>query len=87
MIFRVSDQGVAAHVLTLGSLMPVMRSSGRSSTRKAARLAVYDATMIIANPAHTIPRILAEKLLGAPTEEQTQKKCQWEAEYMVPLAA
>lgn len=27
-------------VLTLGSLMPVMRSSGRSNTRKAARLAV-----------------------------------------------
>lgn len=48
--------------------MPVMRSSGRSNTRKAARLAVYDATMIIAKPAHTIPRILAEKLLGAPAQ-------------------
>lgn len=46
--------------------MPVILSSGRSNTRKAARLAVYEATMIIAKPAHTMPRIRAEKLRGAP---------------------
>jgi len=39
---------------------------GLSSTRKAARLAVYEATIIIAKPAHTIPNTLAEKLLGVP---------------------
>lgn len=53
-------------VVTRGSLMPVILSSGRSNTRKAARLAVYEATMIIAKPAHTMPRIRAEKLRGAP---------------------
>ncbi|VDO06138.1 unnamed protein product [Rodentolepis nana] len=41
-----------------------MEASGRSSTRNAAKLAVYDATMIIANPAHTIPRALVEKAFG-----------------------
>lgn len=46
--------------------MPVILSSGRSNTKKAARLAVYEATMIIAKPAHTMPRIRAEKLRGAP---------------------
>jgi len=39
---------------------------GLSSTRKAAKLAVYEATIIIAKPAHTIPSTLAEKLLGVP---------------------
>ena len=51
---------------TLESSMPEMEASGRSSTRKAARLAVYEATMIIANPAHTIPSTRALKLLGVP---------------------
>lgn len=46
--------------------MPVSLVFGLSSTRNAARLAVYDATIIIAKPAHTIPRTLAEKLLGVP---------------------
>lgn len=55
--------------ITLGSLMPVIRSSGLSNTRKAARLAVYEATIIMANPAHTMPRIRAEKLRGAPGQE------------------
>lgn len=58
--------GKQGGVLTRGSLMPVILSSGRSNTRKAARLAVYEATMIIAKPAHTMPRIRAEKLRGAP---------------------
>jgi hypothetical protein len=43
---------------------------GLSNTRKAAKLAVYEATMIIAKPAHTIPRTLAEKLLGVPAYSQ-----------------
>jgi len=47
--------------------MPVSLVLGRSSTRNAAKLAVYDATMIMANPAHTIPRTRAEKLRGVPT--------------------
>lgn len=46
--------------------MPVNFVLGLSSTKKAAKLAVYDATIIIANPAQTIPRTLAEKLLGVP---------------------
>lgn len=52
--------------LTLASLIPVSLVLGLSNTRKAARLAVYDATIIIAKPAHTIPKTLAEKLLGVP---------------------
>ena len=46
--------------------MPVNLVFGRSNTKKAAKLAVYDATIIIANPAHTIPKTRAEKLLGVP---------------------
>lgn len=46
--------------------MPVSFVLGLSKTRKAAKLAVYEATMIIANPAQTIPSTLAEKLLGVP---------------------
>lgn len=52
---------------TLASLIPDSLVFGLSSTRKAAKLAVYEATIIIANPAHTIPRTLAEKLLGVPS--------------------
>lgn len=48
--------------------MPVSLVLGRSKTRKAARLAVYDATIIIANPAHTIPSTRAEKLRGVPVK-------------------
>lgn len=55
------------HVLTLASLIPVSLVFGRSNTRKAAKLAVYEATMIIANPAQTIPKTLAEKLRGVPS--------------------
>ena len=51
---------------TLGSLMPVRLVCGLSNTRKAARLAVYEATMIMAKPAQTIPRTRALKLLGVP---------------------
>ena len=51
---------------TLGSLIPVKLVWGLSKTRKAAKLAVYEATIIIANPAQTIPSTLAEKLLGVP---------------------
>lgn len=49
------------------SLMPLSLVFGRSNTRKAAKLAVYDATMIMAKPAHTIPKTRAEKLLGVPS--------------------
>lgn len=59
-------QYTATKTLTLASSMPEIDTSRRSSTRKAARLAVYDATMIIAKPAHTIPRTLALKLRGVP---------------------
>lgn len=48
--------------------MPVSLVLGRSKTRKAAKLAVYDATIIIANPAHTIPNTRAEKLRGVPVD-------------------
>lgn len=48
--------------------MPVSLVLGRSKTRNAAKLAVYDATMIIANPAHTIPNTRAEKLRGVPVD-------------------
>lgn len=48
--------------------MPEIEASGLSSTRKAAKLAVYEATMIIANPAHTIPKTRALKLFGVPTK-------------------
>ena len=54
-------------VLTLGSLMPVRLVCGLSKTRKAAKLAVYDATMIMANPAQTMPRTRAEKDRGVPS--------------------
>ena len=47
--------------------MPVRLVWGLSRTRKAARLAVYEATMIIANPAHTMPSTRAEKLRGVPS--------------------
>lgn len=49
------------------SLIPLNLVFGRSNTRKAAKLAVYDATMIMAKPAHTIPKTRAEKLLGVPS--------------------
>ena len=52
--------------------MPVRLVCGLSSTRKAARLAVYEATMIMANPAQTMPSTRAEKLRGVPSP--TQKK-------------
>lgn len=51
---------------TLASFIPVSFVLGLSNTRKAAKLAVYEATMIIAKPAHTIPKTLAEKLRGVP---------------------
>ena len=51
--------------------MPEMDASGRSSTRKAARLAVYEATMIIAKPAQTMPSTRALKLRGVPARQQT----------------
>jgi hypothetical protein len=53
-------------ILTRASLIPVSLVFGRSNTRKAARLAVYEATMIIANPAQTMPSTRAEKLRGVP---------------------
>ena len=53
-------------LITLGSLIPVRLVCGLSKTRKAARLAVYEATMIIAKPAQTMPRTLALKLRGVP---------------------
>jgi len=46
---------------------------GFSSTRKAARLAVYDATMIMAKPAHTIPE-LELKNCEEFLESDSQKK-------------
>lgn len=49
------------------SLMPLSFVFGRSSTRKAAKLAVYEATMIIAKPAQTMPRTRALKLRGVPS--------------------
>lgn len=63
-----------ASKLTRGSLMPVRLVLGRSKTRKAARLAVYDATMIIANPAQTIPNTRAEKLRGVPSHQYHYNK-------------
>lgn len=60
------DKYVIGFQLTLASLIPVSLVLGLSNTRKAARLAVYDATIIIAKPAHTIPKTLAEKLRGVP---------------------
>ena len=53
--------------LILASLIPVREVSGRSKTRKAAKLAVYDATIIIANPAQTIPKTRPPKDLGVPS--------------------
>lgn len=67
------DPLTVAHVkfsivfLNRASLMPLNFVFGLSKTRKAAKLAVYDATMIIANPAQTIPKTRAEKLLGVPS--------------------
>lgn len=52
--------------LTLASFIPVNLVFGLSNTRKAAKLAVYEATIIIAKPAQTIPKTRAEKLLGVP---------------------
>ena len=52
---------------TLASFIPEIPDSGLSNTKKAAKLAVQDATMIIANPAHTIPNTRALKLLGVPS--------------------
>lgn len=49
------------------SLMPLSFVFGRSSTRNAAKLAVYEATMIMAKPAHTMPSTRAEKLRGVPS--------------------
>ncbi len=52
-----------------------MEASGRSKTRKAAKLAVYEATMIIANPAHTIPNTRALKLRGVPVINEFNVYC------------
>ena len=46
--------------------MPEIDASGRSNTRKAAKLAVYEATIIMAKPAQTIPNTRALKLRGVP---------------------
>ena len=46
--------------------MPVRLVCGLSKTKNAARLAVYEATMIMAKPAQTMPKTLAEKLRGVP---------------------
>lgn len=51
---------------TRASSMPEIDASGRSNTRKAAKLAVYEATMIMAKPAQTIPNTRALKLRGVP---------------------
>jgi hypothetical protein len=53
--------------------MPVRLVCGLSRTRKAARLAVYDATMIMAKPAHTMPSTRAEKLRGVPSPAKVQE--------------
>ena len=57
----------SSEYITRASLIPEILASGRSKTRKAARFAVYDATIIMAKPAQTIPSTRAEKLLGVPT--------------------
>lgn len=62
--------GVWIGLLTLASLIPVSLVLGRSKTKNAAKLAVYEATMIIANPAQTIPKTLAEKLRGVPEKNK-----------------
>lgn len=54
---------------TRASLIPVNFVLGRSNTRNAARLAVYEATIIIAKPAQTIPSTRAEKLRGVPSHQ------------------
>ena len=65
--YRVDIFGIwIQSMLTLASLIPVSFVFGRSKTRKAAKLAVYEATIIIAKPAHTIPKTRAEKLRGVP---------------------
>ncbi len=66
MILSSEAEKVEGTQRTLASSMPDMEASGLSSTRKAARLAVYEATMIMANPAHTIPSTRALKLRGVP---------------------
>lgn len=53
--------------LRRASLIPLSFVLGRSNTRKAARLAVYEATMIIAKPAQNMPSTRAEKLRGVPS--------------------
>ena len=50
-----------------------MDASGLSNTRKAAKLAVYEATMIIAKPAHTIPSTRALKLRGVPNIKEERE--------------
>uniref|UniRef100_A0A1B0AXG8 Uncharacterized protein n=1 Tax=Glossina palpalis gambiensis TaxID=67801 RepID=A0A1B0AXG8_9MUSC len=49
------------------SFIPLNLVFGRSKTRNAAKFAVYEATMIIAKPAQTIPKTRAEKLRGVPS--------------------
>lgn len=65
--FTVAQVKFSIVFLRRASLMPESFVFGRSKTRKAAKLAVYDATMIIAKPAHTMPSTRAEKLLGVPS--------------------
>ncbi len=57
-------------LLTRGSLMPVRLVWGLSRTRNAAKLAVYEATMIMAKPAQTMPKTRAEKLRGVPVTDK-----------------
>ena len=60
-------------ILTRASSMPDMEASGRSNTRNAAKFAVQEATMIIANPAHTMPSTRALKLRGVPADHNSLK--------------
>ena len=69
-ILYVLNGNTQLQLLTLASSIPEMDASGRSSTRKAARLAVYEATMIIAKPAQTMPSTRALKLRGVPARQQ-----------------
>ncbi len=50
--------------------MPVRLVWGLSRTRNAAKLAVYEATMIMAKPAQTMPKTRAEKLRGVPVTDK-----------------
>lgn len=65
--FTVAHVKFSMVFLNRASLIPLSFVLGRSNTRKAAKLAVYEATMIIAKPAHTIPSTRAEKLRGVPS--------------------